>query len=649
MIVQNSRAQFMTLLLGVLAAVAGCDRFASPETRVERARELVAKGSYGEAMLELKNALDSEPRNVPAQLELARVNLRMGRTDPAEAALEAAREAGAPASEADTLGAELLLARGKHQELLGELEGGKLALSDQRRGELRVQALGSAGKCEQALSEARALIAAGNAPPSAHIVLAECLARRGNGAGAIATLESRVTADASDATAHMALGFMYRSSGDRTRAESAWHKAAEHAAGKLTVPQQILLHSALAESALERCDVEAVRTEHRALVASAPGSAAAELIGANVLLLDGKTEEAVAAAQRLVNTDARLSAARMLLVSALISRGNFEQARQQLGTLASGSPATAGLKVASELLTKAQASDDQQEEHWVLVALAQNAVGQPPLARKALERALQIAPESSAASLAMAQLELRSGDVPGALRRVKAATERHPDNASLQVLLAVAQSAAGEHAAAAATLTALQARTPSPALAMAVHEALKRASAKDPAAPLVAWLADHPRDFPVRLMYGESLRLAGDYPRAIEQFEICVAQQPRHAAALNNLAWLYYLRGDARAVPTARRAYDLAPKHPGIGDTYGWLLVESGNTRDGLPILQAADAVVGPAQPDIRFHYAAALARTGDTAQSRKMLEDLVANSGAFENQAAANKLLQTLGEEKTT
>ena len=103
MIVQNSRAQFMTLLLGVLAAVAGCDRFASPETRVERARELVAKGSYGEAMLELKNALDSEPRNVPAQLELARVNLRMGRTDPAEAALEAAREAGAPASEADTL------------------------------------------------------------------------------------------------------------------------------------------------------------------------------------------------------------------------------------------------------------------------------------------------------------------------------------------------------------------------------------------------------------------------------------------------------------------------------------------------------------------------------------------------------------------
>ena len=58
--------------------------------------------------------------------------------------------------------------------------------------------------------------------------------------------------------------------------------------------------------------------------------------------------------------------------------------------------------------------------------------------------------------------------------------------------------------------------------------------------------------------------------------------------ALNNLAWLYFETKDARAIDTAKRAVALAPNAAEVLDTYGWILVQTGNKAEGIRWLEKA-------------------------------------------------------------
>ena len=64
---------------------------------------------------------------------------------------------------------------------------------------------------------------------------------------------------------------------------------------------------------------------------------------------------------------------------------------------------------------------------------------------------------------------------------------------------------------------------------------------------------------------------------AIAQYEEVLKLSPQNALALNNLANLYQREKDGRALATAEQALKLAPEHPGIQDTLGWILVEQGH------------------------------------------------------------------------
>ena len=85
---------------------------------------------------------------------------------------------------------------------------------------------------------------------------------------------------------------------------------------------------------------------------------------------------------------------------------------------------------------------------------------------------------------------------------------------------------------------------------------------------------------------------SGDPDAAIQSYEQIIETSPNDVGALNNLAFLYYQRGDQRGLELARRAYELAPSHPVVMDTYGWLLVEAGEVERGLPILRESVQVL---------------------------------------------------------
>ena len=72
------------------------------------------------------------------------------------------------------------------------------------------------------------------------------------------------------------------------------------------------------------------------------------------------------------------------------------------------------------------------------------------------------------------------------------------------------------------------------------------------------------------------------------------------------------------------------------------LLVEQGHTARGLELLQRAIAQE-PRNSYIRYHLAAALAKSGDKPKARKELEGLLAADPQFPQREAARALLKQL------
>ena len=156
------------------------------------------------------------------------------------------------------------------------------------------------------------------------------------------------------------------------------------------------------------------------------------------------------------------------------------------------------------------------------------------------------------------------------------------------------------------------------------------------------WLEKYPKDVSVLNSFAVTLQNAGQTERAHSYYQRALIVQPGNLVALNNLAWLYRSKRDKRALEFAKRAYESAPRHPKIIDTYGWFLVQDGKTEQGLTLLSKA-AEQSPEDGDIIYHHAAGLARAGDVNEARTILASLLEKRIPFSERSAAQSLLQEL------
>jgi Flp pilus assembly protein TadD len=81
---------------------------------------------------------------------------------------------------------------------------------------------------------------------------------------------------------------------------------------------------------------------------------------------------------------------------------------------------------------------------------------------------------------------------------------------------------------------------------------------------------------------------------------------------------------------------------PAIGDTLGWILVQKGDTEQGLRFLREAHQGLQD-NPDIRYHLAYALNSSGDADAARDMLLELKGGPQPFMEQEKALELLEAL------
>ncbi|KZZ46428.1 hypothetical protein A3758_14010 [Oleiphilus sp. HI0118] len=142
-----------------------------------------------------------------------------------------------------------------------------------------------------------------------------------------------------------------------------------------------------------------------------------------------------------------------------------------------------------------------------------------------------------------------------------------------------------------------------PAVAEKLHRVLGLLKdQKARSAFLADWYSAQPDNLLAMLLVGMESQQKGDVDKAQTVYETLLTQRPDSVAALNNLGWLYYEKGDERALDLLARAAELAPNSPAVLDSYGWVLHKFGKTAEGLPYLEKA-AEMQPDNAEIQAHF----------------------------------------------
>ena len=135
----------------------------------------------------------------------------------------------------------------------------------------------------------------------------------------------------------------------------------------------------------------------------------------------------------------------------------------------------------------------------------------------------------------------------------------------------------------------------------------------------------------------------GKLKDSAKTFEALYKENRNDPVVLNNLAWIYHQKKDARALEMARKAYAADKNSAQILDTLGWISLTSESAQSGLDYLRMAVAMA-PRASDIRYHLAVALTRTGHGEEAKTVLTSLLADDGDFAESGDAKQLLTKLG-----
>lgn len=404
-------------------------------------------------------------------------------------------------------------------------------------------------------------------------------------------------------------------------------------------------------------DLDGAATEYRTVLASDAGNAKALMGLAAVAASRGEDAESRAWLEKAIETNPEEPQPSLALAESYAAAGEFADAEKVLTALLRRQRDNLP---ALSLLGKLQAQDGRSEQavatfqHLVdasdgsvqahlLLAQARLGAGDGEGARRELEDALAADPDHLPTVEALFRLVPQLEGPEETLAYAERLQRRYPEAAWGYRVIGDLHLRAGRRDAAIAAYEKGWREQPSAGVAIALSRArLARGDGDVALAPLEAWLERQPDDVRVRMALAESLLGLGALDRAREAYETIVKSQSNNPVVWNNLAWLYQQAGDERAVAYGERALDLAPDHPAILDTFGWILLDAGEVSRAADLLRQA-SLAAPDNPEIAYHYAVAQHRNGDDVAARKTLEALLRSEADFAGRKDAAVLLREL------
>jgi putative PEP-CTERM system TPR-repeat lipoprotein len=473
-----SSQSFVAMCLFGCALLPGC-RNEDPETLLTSARDYQAKGDFKAAGIQLRNALRQRPQDASARLMLGQVALQSGDPASAEKELRKALEFGQDPDAVLPSLARAMIELGESEKLIKEFGARKLAnpkahaaftaslglahlrldrlhdaaesfrsaleidpeLASARLGLARLLAI--QGRIDEANQVVDRVVATHPKAVDAWLLQSDLRLFAGDRAGATASLEKAIEADANSLTARFALIQVLISLRDFDAA-ARQVDAARKLSGDLRVPYFESL------IAFGRNDLKKARESAQQVLKIAPDNVPALVLAGAIELSSGQAAAAAAHLRRAVALAPKLAGARRLLVRAYLGTAQPARALETLQPLIASTAridpalmmlagetflANGDLQQASAVFTAASESKDQEPS-------ARTRLGQIALMRgdftggiRELEAATAFENAPIQADIALIVGYLRSKDLDRALDSAKAFALKHPKDPMPQQLI----------------------------------------------------------------------------------------------------------------------------------------------------------------------------------------------------------------------
>jgi tetratricopeptide (TPR) repeat protein len=670
-------------------------RFA--EARLKIAEAYVKLGDGRNAMSEFVRAADLLPERVDVQLTAGTYLLAAGQTDSALARAESAL-----ARQPDNIAAHIL--RGNALAGLNQLDNALTAMEeairlDPKRGATYTQ-LGivefARGKPEQAEAALKKAVALDPKSVSAQLALGNFYWASNRRSETEKAFEAALIAEPTNVVANRAMALLSMATGRLDKAEKHLKQVLETSAtpAGLFALSDFYLATNRAKEAVALLEPYAEKRQpsvkHRLAAAIAasgdrarahrlldellkadPRDAQAQLLKGQLLLDDGRSDDALSSVRSAVEIEPTSVAAQFALGKVYAARGDLpgaekafteavklnpraaaaqvELSRLQLASarpqdsiesakaaviaqpqnidariaLVRGWLAAKELARADQEIEKLLAARPQDPRIHVLSGVMASARLQPAQAHQAFDRALAIDKRSVEALAGHIALDLGAKDFTSARKRIDARLADGAADPEVLVLAARTYAAMKDLMAAEEVLRRAIESSPSllPAYAMLGQLYVSQRRLEEARKEFDALAERQSKPVGALTMSGIILLTQGNQALARQRFERAVALDSQAAVSANNLAWLYAESGEhlEQAVRLAVAASQALPEAPEVLDTLGWVYYKSDLPTLAVPPLMRA-VEKSPNNPSYHYHLGLVYGKTGAVAQSRQSL-----------------------------
>lgn len=398
--------------------------------------------------------------------------------------------------------------------------------------------------------------------------------------------------------------------------------------------------------------------QYRAALEKFPNSSVVQLELANLLVGTADETEAIELINATLATDADNFRAHQLRLDMLLrAESDIDEIRNSVAELLNQFDANPQANLAAGRAMRAINDQEQARLYFrrgvdaadfdveILLALAnqQFAISDARGALWSLTKANQSNPNHPGVLVLLSAVKLTLGDLQGAGQAIADLEARHgatPEGLTVKGDWLMAQS---NYDAAIAAYAGAYEKVPNRKTVRTLFRALTAAEQPAKAIALMeGWLKHHVDDLGSRHMLAQVQMQNKQWDDVRKSYEFMQSQGAEDIVLLNNLASAYQHLGDARALPTAKLAYEKAPEEPSVMDTYGWILTQHGQTDEGLAILREAFARASTS-PEIRYHIGVALSELGREAEASEELEAALGVETNFPQRSDAEVLLNNL------
>ena len=330
----------ISLWLLLTLFLSSCGLGMNNEVRLQRAQEAFDNGEYRAAIIDSKNVLLDEPENIAARLLLGRASLEVGDGVSAEKELRRAVDLGADYGVVVADLSRALLAQGKFEEVIAEIDpelsatpAGRLSVM-QSRGE----ALVALGKPEAAREVFTEILAVDPSDIPAQLGIVQSYVAERNYLQARDMLDQVVAAAPDHIQSWLAAGALSLRSRDTERAVREYGRAAELARQRGNTTIEIFAIAGMTDALFAQNSADQVRPQLARMQEINAEDMRTMLVAARLAATDQDWSKAQELLQEILRRAPRFRQAQMLLGFVHKESGNLGQAEMYLSAAVAAAP-----------------------------------------------------------------------------------------------------------------------------------------------------------------------------------------------------------------------------------------------------------------------------------------------------------------------